>query len=65
MQNLSTVIKLLKKLTVKECEWRDVSPHEQIINHTLEQQGIQKVIKILERLDEGDENLRDIMNNLK
>ena len=65
MQNLSTVIKLLKKLTVKECEWAQCTNHEHIINHTLEQQGIQKVIKILERLDEGDENLREIMNNLK
>lgn len=64
MQNLSTVIKLLKKLTVKEREWMDMSPHGQIINHTLEQQGVQKVIKILERLDEGDPNLIEIMKNL-
>ena len=65
MQNLSTVIKLIKKLTVKQVTFGVITDHAHIINHTLEQQGIQKVIDILEKIESGDENLREIMNNLK
>jgi hypothetical protein len=65
MEKLDTVIKLVKKMTIQKVEWRDVSPHEQIINHTLEQQGIQKVITLLERIAEGDENLLEVMKHME
>ena len=65
MQNLETIIKLVKKMCVVDQVFVTDASHHTIINHTLEQQGVQKVISILERVAEGDSNLKEVMKELK
>jgi hypothetical protein len=66
MQNLDQVIKLVNKMLVTERVWstKESHNHEQIINHTLEQQGVQKVLDLLNKINDGDQNLKDVMQNL-
>jgi len=66
MEKLDLIIRLVKKMTVSERVWSCSAEHthEQIINHTLEQQGVQKVITLLEKIAEGDENLLEVMKHM-
>lgn len=65
MQNLDTVIKVIKKILVKENVYHLGTSHDEIINHALEQQGVQKVINVLQRISDGDENLKELMKNIE
>ena len=61
MSNLDNIIKVVKRMAVRDIKHSVKTSHEEIINHTLEQQGVYTVIKILELINNGDINMGEYL----